>query len=141
MATPEPDADDDVRPWERPGALRRDMEPHRGPALRLLARAGLGLGALSAALNGLAPLGLAYARHDPATPAVGATALALAAGAWALAGGVWWASGRDLDLMGAGRMDPAGRAQTAGARLVAAADMALPLVGLAAGLLAVWAAG
>jgi hypothetical protein len=33
----------DDRPWDRPGAVRRDCEPHRGPALRLLGGAGVGL--------------------------------------------------------------------------------------------------
>jgi len=56
-------------------------------------------------------------------------ALALAAGAWGLSGGVWWARGRDLALMREGRRDPAGRAQTVGARLGAAAVLVVPLVG------------
>jgi hypothetical protein len=43
MTTPGPDDAGDVRPWEQPGAVRRDCEPHRGPALLLLARVGLGL--------------------------------------------------------------------------------------------------
>jgi hypothetical protein len=29
--------DDDDRPWERPGAVRRDYEPHRGSLLESLA--------------------------------------------------------------------------------------------------------
>jgi hypothetical protein len=141
VSQPGPNDDDSgPRPWEEPGVVRRDCEPHRGPALRLLARAGLAVGGLAAALAGLTPLGLAYAPHDPACFAVAAAAAALAAAAWALAGGVWWGCRRDLALMRAGRMDPSGRARTAGARLVAAAVLALPPVGLAAGLLAAWAA-
>jgi hypothetical protein len=47
MSTPEPDdADTAPRPWEQPGSVRRDVQPHRGPALLLLGGAGVALGAL-----------------------------------------------------------------------------------------------
>jgi hypothetical protein len=48
---------EDDRPWERPGAVRRDAEPHRGQLLQLLGVAGLmcgffsPLGGLVAVLN------------------------------------------------------------------------------------------
>jgi hypothetical protein len=141
MTPPEPDDAGDPRPWEDPGAVRRDCEPHRGPALRLVGRLGLALGVASAALTGFWFLGLAYAPHDPTVTVLGVAALALAVGAWGFAGGVWWACSRDLALMGAGRMDPAGRAQTVAARLGAAAVLAVPLVGLVGGLLLVWGGG
>jgi hypothetical protein len=64
----QPKPSHDARPWDEPGAVRRECEPHWGPALQLLARAGLAVGALSAALARLTPLGLAYAPHDPASP-------------------------------------------------------------------------
>lgn len=35
--------DRDLRPWEQPGALRRDCEPHRGEFLRGLSRWATGL--------------------------------------------------------------------------------------------------
>src|SRR5262245_52519777 len=50
MTNPDMDADDaDTarRPWEQPGALRRDVASHRGPALLLLAGAGLAAGWLA----------------------------------------------------------------------------------------------
>ena len=34
----DPEPCDDDRPWERPGAVRRDCEPHRGEMLLLLWR-------------------------------------------------------------------------------------------------------
>jgi hypothetical protein len=40
---PRPDEDTDDRPWERPGAFRRDLEPGRGVPLRFQARCGLAL--------------------------------------------------------------------------------------------------
>lgn len=41
----------DVRPWERPGAVRRDCEPHRAGFLRFLACFGLLVGAFSLGLT------------------------------------------------------------------------------------------
>jgi hypothetical protein len=128
MTAPDPDPDDGVRPWERPGAVRRDCEPHRGPALLLVARGGLGLAALAAGINALEAVLLTLIPGDPAIATAGAAGLALTAAAWAVAVGVWWACGRDLALMRTGRMDPAGRAQAVGARVRAAAALAVPLV-------------
>ena len=87
------DADD--RPWERPGGVRRDLEPHRGQDL-------LAFGFLSFGLTiftfFFVPLGLL------ALPA-GATLglLALPAGVV-----VWRLARRDLAAIRAGCMDPAG---------------------------------
>jgi hypothetical protein len=95
------------RPWERPGAVRRDCETHRGTWLLALADADLLVGALSLALGFLAPLGLD----------LGVTA-------WALAS-------HDLGRMRAGLMDPAGWEAAARARTRAGAGVALSLYGAA----------
>jgi hypothetical protein len=115
-----PDHDDaDPRPWEGPGALRRDVEPHRGATLRLLGGAGAALGTLAV----------------PCAAAGGCSLLAsLLAGAflvlsWVLSAGVLWASRTDLALIRRGAMDPAGTRQTEAA-------WALALFGLFAVLLA-----
>jgi hypothetical protein len=97
----------DGRPWERPGAVRRDCEPDRGAWLLALADAGLLVGALGLALGVLAPLGLA----------LGVTALALAS--------------HDLGRMRAGLMDPGGREAAARARTRAVAGAALSLYAVA----------
>jgi hypothetical protein len=81
-------ADADDRPWEQPGALRRDCEPHRGPLLAILGAVSLTIGGLFACL-----------------PATSFLALPLAVVTYSLAR-------RDLAQMRAGRMDPAGIRQT-----------------------------
>ena len=93
LAAPRPAApaaprEEDARPWERPGALRRDCPPHRGEALRALAVAGLVCSALSLCLG-----------------APGLIGLVLGTAAWALAR-------RDLARMRGRLMDPAGRSLT-----------------------------
>jgi hypothetical protein len=62
---------DDERPWEQPGAVRRDCEPHRAWLLHLLGDVGRALGLLTLMCGpvGMAalPLGLVVrrmARHD-----------------------------------------------------------------------------
>jgi hypothetical protein len=82
---------DDDRPWERPGAVRRDCAPHRGRLLLALATAAVVCG-------GLSILG---------APALLTLPLAVA---------VWVLARRDLARMAAGRMDPAGQPLTAEAR-------------------------
>jgi ABC-type Fe3+ transport system permease subunit len=79
---------DDPRPWEQPGAVRRDCAPHRG---RLL--------------NGLATTAVILFLLPP---------VALLLGSWVLV-----EAGRDLRLMEAGLMDPAGIPYTRQARLAA----------------------
>jgi hypothetical protein len=124
-------SEDDPRPWERPGAVRRDCEPHRALLLGLLARAGLPLMAVSAALNVCVPPAVALGGVIAAVPFLAAV---LATGAtWVLAGGLWWACHRDLALMWDGRMDPEGRRATARVRLQAITLAAFPLGGLIAG--------
>jgi hypothetical protein len=95
--------EEDARPWERPGAVRRDCEAHRGTWLLALADAALLVGALSLALGFLAPLGLA----------LGVTA--------------WGLSSHDLGRMRAGLMDPAGQEAAARARTRAVAGVTLSL--------------
>src|SRR5262245_56625636 len=83
---------DEVPPWERPGAVRRDWEADRNWLLRRLERASLARGARSVcfvlpALVGL-PLGVT----------------------------TWVLAQRDLTKMQAGNMDPTGAEQTRLAR-------------------------
>ena len=90
-------------PWDRPGAVRRDCEPHRIGHLLALGDASLLLGALSLGLGFLAVIGLF-----------------LGAVAWAQAS-------RDLGWMRAGVMDPAGLSGTALGRARARAGVALSI--------------
>jgi hypothetical protein len=75
---------DDDRPWERPGVVRRDCEPHRSDQLSVVAVTSLVLGLLSCGLAAPAALGVP---------------LALFAATLAR---------RDLKKMGEGSMDPSG---------------------------------
>jgi hypothetical protein len=102
---PEGITDRPAPPWERPGAFRRDCEPHRGPLVLSLGVAALYLSAYLAA----APLALQPAlpwlpgRPLPAwcLPLFPLAGFLLSLAAWALAR-------HDLALMRRGRMDPAG---------------------------------
>src|SRR6516165_8700120 len=80
-------AEADDRPWERPGAVRRDCAPHRAGLLLAVADTSLLLGALSLPLGFSALMGLG-----------------LGVAGWALAS-------RDLKRMRARVMDPAGRSR------------------------------
>ena len=86
--------DEGDRPWERPGCVRRDCEPHRGPLLE-------GLGAIGVVFGLLACPILCWPAGLVALP-VGV--------------GVWAAARRDLRLIRGGVMDPAGRARVELAR-------------------------
>jgi hypothetical protein len=77
---------DDWEPWRQPGAVRRDVEPHRGPLLLALANATLVGGLVSVCLPG-------------------ALVPAFVLGCFA-----YWASRSDLRKMRAGLLDPSGRA-------------------------------
>ena len=92
-----------VPPWERPGAVRRDCEPHRGQLVLKLADASLLLGAFALCLGFVAGLAMAFG-----------------AAAWALAS-------RDLRRMQARLMDPGGLSGTALGRVRARAGVALSL--------------
>jgi hypothetical protein len=85
MTEPDCRLADDPRPWQDPGAVRRDVEPHRSNVLRLLATVALVLGLSSFCLV-----------------VTGWVAVPLA---WAVEG----LAQRDLEKMKAGRMDPNGR--------------------------------
>ena len=78
-------AGDDSEPWQQPGALPRDVEPHRGPTLLMLANAAL----LSSLLTVCLP---------------GALVLAFVLGILG-----YWLAGKDLEKMRAGLLDPSGR--------------------------------
>jgi hypothetical protein len=80
------------RPWEQPGAVRRDCAPHRAGLI-----AGLGLAAWATSVLG----GLCFVLLPLTAP----LALAPGAAAWAL-------GRRDVGAIDAGRMDPAGRGPT-----------------------------
>ena len=84
--------DDHQQPWQRPGAVRRDIEPHRGRLLLMLANAALVSGVASACLPG---------------------ALVLAFVLGLLAYGL---AGSDLRKMRAGLLDPSGRDDAVRAR-------------------------
>jgi hypothetical protein len=88
VARTETPAPDDPRPWERPGAVRRDCAPHRGNLLRQLGRASGALGVLSMVL---------------VLPALVSIALGVA---------VCLLARHDLAQMRAGLMDPSGQDDT-----------------------------
>jgi hypothetical protein len=127
--------EDGPRPWERPGAVRRDCEPHRALLLGLLARAGLPLMVVSSALNVCVPPAIAVGVGGVVAPVLFLAAVLPTAATWGLAGGLWWACHRDLALMRDGRVDPEGRRATAQVRLHAITLAAFPLGGLVAGLI------
>jgi hypothetical protein len=104
--TPDGPDPDDPRPWEQPGAVRRDCAPHRSNWLLVLAVVALALGLSSFCLV-----------------VTGFIAMPVAAAVGRLAA-------RDLGEMRAGRMDPQGRRMTRLARGLAIS--AEGLVGLAA---------
>src|SRR5579872_5154203 len=81
-----------ARPWELPGAVRRDCEPHRGELFRRL----------SLVTSLLAGAGVLFF-----VPALLALAVAVA---------VWGMARHDLALMRLGLMDPAGEDDTRYAR-------------------------
>ena len=93
----------DVRPWELPGNVRRDCEPHRAPLLAVLGGVALVCGFLAFLF---------------AVPAVIALPLGLA---------VRRMGEHDLHAMRWGRMNPAGRAGTIRAQVWATGAVALSL--------------
>lgn len=97
---PNTESDDD-RPWEQPGAVRRDVEPHRG----LL-------------LSWLSTIGLALSIFGCCFPFPGLL----------VNGVVFVAARRDLAAMAAGRVDPDGRRYVANAKTVAAIGLVLNAV-------------
>jgi hypothetical protein len=111
--TPEP-ADD--RPWERPGAVRRDCKPHRGRLLVVLVTASELFSVLSI-LFPTAYFGFpfwAFAIQSLIGPLLGALS--------------WAVVRHDLGQMEAGLIDPGGREQLRLARGFAIAGVALGLL-------------
>jgi hypothetical protein len=110
-ADQQPDASD-PRPWQQPGAVRRDCEPHRGRLLRVL---------------GIASLVIPFAGLflSPLIGLVAGVSLGLT---------VWVLAGSDLAKMAAGLMDPDGQRATLSARRLGLAGV---LVSLAVFLLVV----
>jgi hypothetical protein len=96
------DAEADERPWERPGAVRLDCEPHRGPTLVWLGRLSLWIIASAMLVGAVALL--------PIIP-LAITVLVLAS--------------RDRARMRAGTMDPAGEGPTRKAARYAVAALAM----------------
>ena len=94
------------RPWERPGAVRRDCEPHRAELLRALSVTALVCAGFAGCL---------------AVPAVVGLALGVT---------VWLLGRRDRALMSAGLMGPAGRGETWDAQVVAVVAAALCVIAL-----------
>ena len=113
---PDPDAAE-ARPWEQPGVVRRDCEPHRGGMLR-------GLGIVSLILP------LAFLLLSPLLGFVAGVSLGLT---------VWVLAGRDLAKMDAGLMDSDGRRATKSARRLGLAGVLVSLGILILGVLLVTA--
>lgn len=132
MSEPEGQTAEESRPWERPGAVRRDCEPHRGGVL-------MGLGAAALAVS-IVPLPASlYALLEP--PRGGAVFALLWSAGVALGLAASALARRDLAEIEAGRMDPEGRRAAAEARHRAFLAGAVSLVALLAGaplLLAAW---
>ena len=110
MAGPEQDVAQEPeggeRPWELPGAVRRDCAPHRGAILGVLGTVALMCGILAVVLvvPGLVGLPLSFA--------------------------VLRMSDRDLARMRRGLLDPAGRAETEKAGDLADASLLLSVAGV-----------
>ena len=109
------DSPEEERPWEEPGAVRRDCAPHRGPLLQTLGTVSVVCGFLS------------WCLFFP-----GLVGLPLGAGVSVLA----W---RDLKGMEAGLTDPTGRAQVEQARDLGVCGALLSIFGWAISLLFGWA--
>src|SRR5262245_15450275 len=91
----QPDAGDDFRPWEQPGAVRRDCEPHRGVELYVAGVVAIVICVITGPFIYTAPLGAIFGVV------------------------VWLTPRRDLAKMRAGRMDPAGLEKAKRARRLA----------------------
>jgi hypothetical protein len=98
-------AGDALRPWEQPGAVRRDVAPHRSNLLVLLANVALllGLSSFCLVVTGRAALPLALT--------------------------VEWLAQRDRERMTAGTMDPRGRHDAERAQELAGYACVLGFVG------------
>jgi hypothetical protein len=101
---PEPS---DFRPWEQPGCVRRDCDPHRGELLRFLGKASAAFGAVSMFTLIPSCVGLPF----------GVAVVALAR--------------HDLRRMDRGLMDPQGREMAETAEAYALGGAVMSLLGLA----------
>jgi hypothetical protein len=97
------------RPWEQPGAVRRDCQPHQGPVLLLMANAALVCNII------------AFCTGISAVPGIALAPVVLVMG------------GRELEQMAAGWMDPAGRSQVQEARGWAWVALCLGVLGALVG--------
>jgi hypothetical protein len=117
--------DTPVPPWEMPGAVRRDCEPHRGPLVRRVGHAAFVLSLLLAVtplvlLPGV-PLMGAGEFPEWGVPLFPLAGVLPSLAAWALAR-------HDLALMRRGLMDPAGERAVRGGWRFASAGMILAAV-------------
>jgi hypothetical protein len=113
---PGPEPWGEVPPWERPGAVRRDCEPHHGDLLFTLGSTAF-LAALLSCMFGLVGLGLLC---FPVALPLGLV--------------VWAVARHDLARMHSGMMDPRGDEKTEDARRLGLAAVWFGLVGAAMGL-------
>jgi hypothetical protein len=108
MMQPEHDAGpepaEESRPWEQPGAVWRDVAPHRGELLHLLATISLACSVAGIILVLPAVVGVL------------------------LAGVTAFLAERDMDRMARGLLDPGGRAQTHWANVRAVNALGLGIV-------------
>src|SRR5262245_21281131 len=88
MANAEDQLENEDRPWETPGAVRRDCEPHRAHFIRLVGTISLTWGLLSICLG-----------------LTGVVGILTGIAAWVMANS-------DLRKMSKGIMDPSGRIAT-----------------------------
>ena len=104
-------AEGDERPWEQPGCVRRDCEPHRGRLLLAVGNVSLFCGFFTVAFFFTALVGLAVGN---VSLLCGALSFALFPALVGLLCGItaWWMARRDLGRMGTGLMDPAGKGPT-----------------------------
>jgi hypothetical protein len=116
-ANAQSDNQHEPRPWEAPGAVRKDYEPHRARLLLALGGTALACGALAVCLTAAAALCVYFGSESALFYPCGT-----APGLWFLAGLAWWSAlvgtvagvpaclmaRHDAGPMRAGRMDPAG---------------------------------
>jgi hypothetical protein len=114
------DADKEERPWERPGTIRRDAEPHRGLLL-----CGLGMGSLFCALGG-ALLGLLWIGKK--TYLFGLPFILTYGAGIALAYWTWSVARHDLARIKRNEVMADGKAPTQIARDVATAALVIELM-------------
>jgi hypothetical protein len=132
MSTPEPQDSGDRRPWEEPGAVRRDVEPHRSPLLLMLCTAALFVGFLSFPVAALGAA-LGVPSGPPLAPVWGPAVGGIAAlSGVAFPGSVVYLAAQDLRRMRHGLMDPTGWADAWVVVVLASIGMAVGFASVAA---------